>query len=123
MKVQYIEKNGNPEFAVLPFHEYQKMLEELEELRDIQAFDEAVLKINENRDDLVPSEVVYRILDGANPIRVWREYRQMTLHELAKKIGTTDAAVSQIETGKRDPSVKLLKAIAGVLLVDIDEIA
>ncbi len=60
--------------------------------RDIQDFDEAVLKINENRKDLVPAEVVYRILDGANPIRVWREYREMSLHELAKKIGAARAS-------------------------------
>lgn len=123
MKAQYIEKNGNREFVVLPYNDYQEMLEELEMLRGIRDFDEAVSKTHENREDLVPSEVVYRILDGANPIRVWREHRNLTVHELAKKIGAADATVSQIETGKRDPSLKLLKAIAGVLNVDIDEIA
>jgi transcriptional regulator with XRE-family HTH domain len=64
--------------------------------------------------------VVDRLLDGANPMRVWREYRALSAAELAKACGVTAAAISQIESGKRKSSVILLKKIARCLKVDLD---
>lgn len=122
MKTQFIEKNGKPEYAVLPYDEYQELIEELETLQDIRDFDAAVKEIKAGKDTPAPSEIVYRILDGVHPVRAWREHRELTLHALAEKCGVTDAALSQIENGKREPSVKLLKAIAEVLSVDLDDL-
>lgn len=39
----------------------------------------------------------------------------MTSKALAKKSGLTEAAISQIETGKRDPSLKSILAIMKVI--------
>jgi hypothetical protein len=41
MNVQVIEKNGQIEWAVIPYAQYQKMLEAMEMLEDIRAYDEA----------------------------------------------------------------------------------
>ena len=122
MKTQIIEKDGNPEYAVLPYSEYQALIKELEELQDIRDFDLAMKKIEKGEDTLVPSDVVYRILDGVHSVRAWREYRNITLHDLAQKCSVTGAAISQIENGKREPSVKLLKKIAEILEVDLDDL-
>jgi hypothetical protein len=48
--------------------------------QDVRDFD-AAMKDIEQGEELVPSEVVYAILDGENPIRVWREYRGYTQDE------------------------------------------
>jgi len=68
------------------------------ELRDIRDFDLAIKKIEYGEDALVPTEVVYRILDDVHPVRVWRQYRDTTLHELTLQCKVSDVALSQIET-------------------------
>ncbi len=52
-------------------------------------------------EELVPSEVVYAILDGGKLVRVLREYRGFTKAELSKEAGISKPYLSQIETGKR----------------------
>ena len=63
-----------------------------------------------------------RILDGESPFRVWREHRGMTLQELGDRCSVSNAAISQVETGKRSPSVELLKKLAAALSVAADDL-
>ena len=83
MSVQVIKKDGKPEWAVIPYQEYERLLRDAEMLQDIRAYDEAKKAVEEG-EEIVPSEVVYALLDGENPIRVWREYRGLTQRELAE---------------------------------------
>ena len=46
-------------------------------LSDIRDQDAALEDI-EQGEELVPSEVIYAIMDGENPIRVWREFKGYT---------------------------------------------
>lgn len=41
---------------------------------------------------------------------------------LAKKIGVTDSAICQYESGKRTPNIKILKKIATVFNCSVDEL-
>lgn len=116
MKAQLLKKDGKPEFAVLPIAEYRKLLERLEELEDLKDFRDYKRSPSES----FPAEVVNRLLDGDNPVKVWREYRGLTQSQLAEKTGVTVAHISQIESGKRECSVKLLKALAAALDVDVE---
>lgn len=77
MSVQIILKEGKPEYAVIPYELYEQLVADAEMLEDIRDYDEAI-RVVENGQELVPSEVVYALLEGANPIRVWREYRGLT---------------------------------------------
>lgn len=54
-----------------------------------------------------------------NSIRTLRKGK-MTQDELAKSVGVTQAAVSEWEIGKSQPSADKLKAIARVLGVTVD---
>jgi len=121
MKVQIINKDGKPEWAVLPYETYQQMIEDSEMLQDIRDYDEAKKAIEEG-EELVPSEVVYAILDGKNPIRVWREYRGLTRQQLAGAAGISVPYISQIESGKRKGSTGVLSAIARALDLALDDI-
>jgi len=68
----------------------------------------------------VPGEVTFAILDGMSPIRAWREHKQIKMSQLAKKVGISSAYLSQIENGKRNPTIDTLKTIAKELNIDIE---
>jgi DNA-binding XRE family transcriptional regulator len=120
MNVQIIEKNGKPEWAVIPFSDYKKLQEALEDAEDIKEIEENLKAIQEGKEITVPGEVTFAILDGISPIRAWREHRQIKMNELSKKVGISSAYLSQIENGKRNPTIDTLKAIAKELEIDID---
>ncbi|EHQ53691.1 XRE family transcriptional regulator [Ectothiorhodospira sp. PHS-1] len=115
MSVQIIEKDGRPEWAVVPYDEYLRMAEALEDREDIQAIEAA------QGEETIPHAIIKRLLDE-NPIRVWREYRGLTMAALAEHCGVSVPAISQIESGQRKPSVRLLKAMAEALEVDMDDL-
>ncbi len=76
----------------------------------------------ERDEERIPIEVVDRLIARENPIRVWREHRRLTQRRLAERVGINTACLSQIETGKRTGSAKILRAIANALGVDLDDI-
>lgn len=121
MSVQVIERDGKPEWAVIPYEEYERLVEEAEMLQDVRAYDEAKKAIAEG-EELVPSEVTYAILDGVNPVRVWREHRGLTQQQLAEAAGISVPYLSQIESGRRRGSAEVLAAIAKELGLSLDDI-
>ena len=114
MNVQIIEKNGQPEWAIIPYKEFELIQEAIEDICDIE---ENLKAIHEDKEIVIPGEITFAILDGGNPIRVWREYKKIKLNELAKKIGISASYLSQIENGKRNPTIDKLKLIAATLEV------
>jgi len=91
-------------------------------LQDIRAYDQAKQSLAEG-EELVPSEVVYAILDGENPIRVWREYRGLTQAQLAGAAGISVSHLEEIESGKRQGTTLALSAIAESLGLDLDDLS
>ena len=51
--------------------------------------------------DLIPHEVVSRIVDGATPIRAWREYLELTQEQVAGRLGISQPAYAQQESVAR----------------------
>lgn len=121
MNVQIIERDGNPEWAVIPYKEYLRMAMESEMLHDVRDYD-ATLEAIEQGEETIPSEIVYAIIDGANPIRVWRKYRELTQQQLSEAAGISKPYLSQIETGKRTGTTEVLSAIANALDLTLDDI-
>jgi DNA-binding XRE family transcriptional regulator len=122
MSVQIIEKDGNPEWAVLPYETYLRLVEEAEMLQDVRDYDATVEAIEQGEVELIPGEVVYAILDGENPIRVWREYRGLTQKQLAEAANISKPYLSQLETGKRTGTTEVLTAVANALNLSLDDI-
>ncbi len=87
MSVQFIEANGHRQYAVVPMDIYIDLPENAEFLEDVAAYEKAKL----DDDELVPSDVVYRLVEGETKIKAWREYRQMMQVELAEKCGMAQA--------------------------------
>lgn len=122
MNVQVIKQGNKPEWAVVPYETYLQLVEKAETLQDIQDYDSAKMALERGDDELVPSEVVYAILDGENAIKVWREYRGMSQQETAEKAGISVSYLSQLETNKRKGSLGVLTTIANVLQVSLESI-
>jgi transcriptional regulator with XRE-family HTH domain len=55
-------------------------------------------------------------------LRAHREQRGLSLRELARRLGVSPSAISQIETGKSRPSVSTLYAIVSELGMSLDEL-
>jgi DNA-binding XRE family transcriptional regulator len=111
--------NGNPAFAVLPIDEYEQLLEVADEAAGIHAFD----TYKAIHPETFPDEVAGRLLNGEHPVKVLREYRDLTQTQLAEAAGLKQAYVSQIEAGSRVGTVDVLKRIAEVLRVGLDDLA
>ncbi len=91
-------------------------------LADVRDYDAAMERIAAG-EELVPAEVVYALLDGGNPIRVWREYRGLNQVQLAAKVGISASYLLQLESGKRDGTVEILSTLAAELGVALDDLA
>lgn len=122
MSVQLIERNGQPEWAILPYEDYLRLVEKVEMLEDIQDYDRIKSEVESGNEEVLPTEIVYALADGENPVRVWREYRKLTQQQLAEIAEISGPYLSQIETGKRKASTKVLVAIADILEVDVDDL-
>lgn len=122
MSVQVIKKGDKPEWAILPYEAYLQLVEKAEMLEDIQDYDSAKAALARGDEELIPSEVVYAILDGENAIKVWREYRGLSQQEVAESAGISVPYLSQLERNKRKGSLVVLSAVARVLEVSLDNI-
>jgi len=60
MSVQVIEKNGQPEWAVLPYEEYQRLVAEAEMLQDIRDYDEIKAALTAGDEELIPSTLRHK---------------------------------------------------------------
>ncbi len=83
----------------------------------------AVRRWREQPGETVPAEIVDRLLDGENKIKVWRMHRGMTQQALADSCGISKPYVSQLEAGSRLASQGVLRKLAAALRVDLDDLA
>jgi DNA-binding XRE family transcriptional regulator len=120
MKAQIIEKNGKPEYAVIPYADYLRLLEAFEDKADAAVVAEFHEAYRAGREFLVPAEILRRELAGESPIRLWRDHRGLTQQELADRAGISKPYLSQIESGKRQGTVETLVAIARALDVPLE---
>jgi DNA-binding XRE family transcriptional regulator len=121
MNIQIIENNGAPEYAIIPFDEWEKItsrLEDLEDIRDARNISAAIAAGVET----FPADFVKRLSSGESRLKIWREYRKLTLSKLAKACGVSIPAISQIENDKRTPSVHLLVKLSKALCCDTEDL-
>lgn len=117
--IQFIERDGKREFAVIPIELYEKLSAVLESADDAVLYDVA-----RGADDgfRIPAAVTNALLNNEQPIKVWREHRGFTQDALATKAGISKAYLCQIETRKRAGSLKTIQAIAIALDLKVDDL-
>jgi len=123
MNVQILKKDDVPEYAVLPYADYEALLDAAEMASDVSAYRNAKRALAVGEDESIPYAMVEKILlHGANPVAEWRRHRGLTQVALAERAGVTQAAIASIERGKRKPSVELLMKLADALGVTMDDL-
>ena len=118
MNVQFIEENGARKFAVTPMADFERLIEELEMREDVRAFDEAQVSNSE----YFPMELVSRLLDGENGVKVFREHHGMTVAELATAAGLDLAQVEAAEADVQTVPSPVLERLATALRLEVDDL-
>ncbi len=85
-------------FVTIPKEEYDKLIADREMLEDIKAYDEAMKDLSEG----MPQSLVKRmIVDGENPLAIYREWRGFNQSSLSKASDVNRTQIADIEAGRR----------------------
>ena len=122
MNVRF-KKTGKGEVAILPRKEYDALAAKAAEADE--DFGSARLVARARKEiaagaPLIPKKIVDRIANGENPLRVLREWRDMTQLELSFKTDIGQGYISDLESGRRKGTTAALKKIAGTINVPLD---
>lgn len=107
---------------MLPYDIHVQLAEEAEILQDIRDYDSVKTAIERGKEELVPGEVTFALLDGENPVKVWREYRGLTQQQLAEVAEISTLYLSQIEARRQTGTTEVLLAVAKALKVTLADI-
>jgi len=110
-----LTENGET-FVLVPLVDFERMTRNGEDIADNVAFDAAV----DRGEEAFPIVLLDAIEAGQNPIKAFREYRGIKQAQLANMTNISPAYLSQLESGMREGSVKMMKAIAVALNVSMD---
>jgi DNA-binding Xre family transcriptional regulator len=119
--VSFKTPNGE-EMVVLSRRDYDALLEKAELAEDLEAVADYRRRLVTGEEEAIPEEFANRLIEGENPVRVYRELRGFTGKELAERTGISAAFLSEIETGKKDGGIATLKRIAQELKVTLDDL-
>lgn len=98
MNVQVIMRDGAPEYAVLPWDEYQALLAAVGRPAELPAESTAA----------APPPPLKELL-------ALRESQGISMDALAKAVGISPAYLGLIESGERDPDAAIRRALARAL--------
>ena len=122
MNVRF-QKTPRGEVAILPRKEYEalasKAAEADEDAGTARLIARARKEIAEGA-PLLPKPVVDRLAVGENPVRVLREWRDVTQFYLSFKTNLSQGYISDVETGRRKGTAAALRLIADALKVPLD---
>lgn len=104
MNVQVIERDGAPEYAVLPWAQYQALLQAAGRAPEAPA--------------VVAAAVEPQPKSSLNQLTALREVKGMSAEQLAHNVGISPHYLSMIESGERQPDAAIQRALAWHLGVD-----
>jgi len=121
-KVQFIKTEQGDELAVLPRREYERLiaLAENEDVGTTRIVRKTKAAIAAGHEILLPKAIVDRLAAGENPIRVLREWRDVTQMEISFRTDISQGHLSDIESGRRTGTPATLRKIADALKVPLD---
>jgi hypothetical protein len=117
------KKTGKGEVAILPRKEYEALVAKAKESDEDAGTARLVARGRKEiaaGAPLIPMAVADRIANGENPIRVIREWQDITQLYLSMKTNIGQGYISDLENGRRKGTTAALKEIARVLKVPID---
>lgn len=95
------DTHGKPAFVVMPYDVY--------------------LRRFAGEETLIPHEIVSATVDGATPMRAWREHLRLTQSQVAKRLKVTQAAYAQMEAAAH-PRKTTLDRVARALRISLEQL-
>jgi hypothetical protein len=123
------QKTARGEVAILPRKEYERLVARASEADEDAGTARIVAKARKeiaSGDPLLPKDIVDRLANGENPVRLLREWRERDRSEgvtqmyLSFKTGLSQSYISDIENGRRKGTAAALRLIANALDVPLD---
>jgi DNA-binding XRE family transcriptional regulator len=106
--IQTIMQDGKPAFVVIPFDEYVRLFPEAPRIPE---------------GDAIPHEVVgLTIKKGYTLVHAWREHLKLTQTQVAERMGITQAALSQMEAGRKRLRKVTLEKLAAAMGIDVEQL-
>ncbi|MFT3791241.1 MAG: helix-turn-helix transcriptional regulator [Rudaea sp.] len=93
--------DGAPAFVVLPYADF--------------------LRRFAHEEGLIPHDVVSATVDGASPMKAWREYLGLTQADVAARLGVSQAAYAQTEAAAR-PRKATVARVAEALRIGVEQL-
>lgn len=122
MSVRF-QKTPRGEVAILPRKDYELLVAKASEADEDAGTARIVARARKEVAEgapLLPKEVVDRLANGENAVRVIREWRDETQMYLSLKTNLSQGYISDIENGRRIGTAAALQLIAKVLNVPLD---
>ncbi len=110
------------EAVTITLAEYLRLKAIEVDFADLQSASTILRRIEAGEEELIPSEVVNRLLDGEAPLKVRREHRHLRQAELARTSGVNRIQIIDIEAGRKTGSVATLRKLASALKVDMEDV-
>ena len=112
----------NKEYAVIPMADYELMSLLKEDYDDALSIEKVKQEIELKKDELIPLDVMKKLLTGDSSLKIWREYRALTPKELHDKTGVSLSVISKIENNKQQidlPKLKIFTEVLGLSYGDL----
>ena len=104
MKYDLLHIQGQP-YVLMPLHDYRSL-------------------VSGQESDELPDDILDAIAARQDsPIKILRKHRGMTQAELAEKADISRPYLTEIETGKKDGSIRAVRGLAEALDVPVGMIA
>ena len=102
---QILEKEGKPLFVVVPYEEYVDLIK------------------GHDNEITIPHEVIRKnVVDGKSLVRAWREFKNLSQKEIARKMEISQSAYAQMERSDANLRRSTMEKIAQALGVEIGQL-
>ncbi|WP_150767202.1 helix-turn-helix domain-containing protein [Pseudomonas fluorescens] len=108
MDIQIITREGEPEYAVLPWAQYQALLKAAGINEHPQPPSEPPVRHTASPDQVLP---------GLDQLRSLREGKGIAIEALARTVGISPSYLALIESGERQPDAAIRRSLAWELTV------
>ena len=120
--VEFVATNGD-EMIIMSRNDFDHLRDAATMSDDVIAYDAAKQALADGDDEMLPADMVKRMLAGESPVKVWRDHRGIKQGEMAKQLGMLQPQLSKIEaTADGLKSLQMAARIANILDVDVDDL-
>lgn len=109
MGVQVISRDGQPEYAVVPWVEYQRLVAAAAGRVD-SSTENAAADLQPGAEPAAP--IAHLPPPSFERLRELREDQGLPLESLARAVGISPSYLSMIETGEREPDAAIRRSLA-----------